>query len=235
MIAATPVSADIQDAYGKVIRNLAAGMAGWLGGPAILMLSPSAQRAMVEIETAVEPTLAENGELAALADWGAKYVGAIARIAGIIHLAEHGSDAGPKTPVTAVTILAASRMGAYFKASAINVFIEMGTDSGTSDAVHLLDRVHRLGVDEVSEREMHAAARSRFRKKVDLIPAIARLVDHGYLTPLDAPEPSTPGALLRRATGSTPVHRIHTIQTIQAFSNSVDSVYSSAPPERKTR
>jgi replicative DNA helicase len=56
-------------------------------------------------------------------------------------LAEHGSDKGPKTPVTAVTILAASRIGAYFKANAINAFIEMGTDQGTADAVYLLDRI----------------------------------------------------------------------------------------------
>ena len=45
-----------------------------------------------------------------------------------------------------MTILAAARIGAYFKANAINAFAEMGTDQGTADAVYLLDRVHRLGV-----------------------------------------------------------------------------------------
>jgi replicative DNA helicase len=189
-IAAEPVPDAVKAAYGTAVQGLAAGMAGWLGDPAILMLSPAAHKAMVEIETAVEPTLAGNGELAHLADWGAKYVGAIARIAGIIHLAEHGSDTGPKTPVTAETILRASRIGAYFKASAINAFIEMGTDSGTNDAVYLLDRVHRLGVEEVSERDLHVASKSRFKKKEDLLPPIARLVDQGYLIPLPKPEPT---------------------------------------------
>jgi replicative DNA helicase len=192
-IAATPVPEAVKADYETAIRDLASGMAGWLGDPAILMLSPDAQKAMIEIETAVEPTLAWVGELAPLADWGAKYVGAIARIAGIIHLAEHGSDVGPKTPVTAVTILAASRIGAYFKANAINAFIEMGTDQGTADAAYLLDRIQRLHLDELSERDMHVAAKSRFKKKDDLIPVIARLVDHGYLIPLPVPEPTSAG------------------------------------------
>jgi replicative DNA helicase len=192
-VAATPVSEEIKDAYETVVKDLASGMAGWLSDPAILMLSPDAQKAMIEIETAVEPTLAGDGELASLADWGAKYVGAIARIAGIIHLAEHGSDKGPKTPVTAVTILAAARIGAYFKANAINAFIEMGTDMGTADAVYLLDRIQHLGLHEVSERDLHVATKSRFKKKDDLLPALDRLVDHGYLIPLPVPEPTGAG------------------------------------------
>jgi replicative DNA helicase len=192
-IAPAPVSNAVKAAYGTAVHDLAAGMSGWLGDPAILMLSPVAHKAMVDIETAVEPTLAGDGELASLADWGAKFVGAIARIAGIIHLAEHGSDAGPKTPVTAETILRAARIGAYFKSSAINAFIEMGTDSGTNDAVYLRERVHRLGVEEVSERDLHVASKSRFKKKDDLIPVIARLVDHGYLVPLPVPEPTSAG------------------------------------------
>jgi hypothetical protein len=75
-------------------------MAGWGGDPAILTLSRTAQEAMQTIEAAVEPTLAGDGELAPLADWGAKYVGAVARIVGILHLAEHGAEKGPRTPIT---------------------------------------------------------------------------------------------------------------------------------------
>jgi replicative DNA helicase len=89
-----------------------------------------------------------------------------------------------------VTILAASRIGAYFKANAINAFIEMGTDQGTADAVYLLDRIDRLCQSELSERDMHVATKSRFKKKDDLIPVIARLVDHGYLIPLPDSEPT---------------------------------------------
>jgi replicative DNA helicase len=202
-IAASAVPEAVKVDCETAIRDLASGMAGWLGDPAILMLSDDAKAAMITIETAVEPTLAGDGELAALADWGAKYVGAIARIAGILHLAEHGPDKGPPTPVSAVTILAAARIGGYFKANAINAFIEMGTDQGTADAAYLLDRIDRLHQAELSERDLHVATKSRFKKKDDLIPVIARLVDHGYLIPLPVPEPTSAGR------PPSPRYRVH--------------------------
>jgi replicative DNA helicase len=176
--------------YEAVMRGLASGMAGWVGDPAVLTLTPTAHKAMLAIEEAVEPTLAGDGELAPLADWGAKYVGAVARIAGIIHLGEQGPEVGPRAAVTAQTIVAAHQVGEYFKACAINAFTEMGADHVTADAVYLLGRIIRLGGDEVSERDMHVATQSRFKAKADLMPALNRLVDHGYLAPVPAAKPT---------------------------------------------
>lgn len=192
-IAPAPVPATVLDTYESTVRNLADGLSGWLGDPAILVLSDTAQQAMQEIEKAVEPTLAGDGELAVLADWGAKYVGAVARIAGIIHLVEHGADDGPAEQVTAETILQASRIGRYFKAAAINAFAEMGTDEGTADAVYLLERTRRLDQAEVSERDLHVATRPRFKTKADLMPVLDRLVEHGYLIPIEVPATSGGG------------------------------------------
>ncbi len=139
----------------------------------------------------MEPALASDGELALLIDWGAKYAGAVARIAGIIHLASHGAVEGPKKAVGADTIKAAERIGEYFKAAAINVFAEMGTDRTTADAVYLLERIRRLDSGEVSERDVHvASSRSRFPTKTDLKIALDVLVDHGWLIPLGRPEPT---------------------------------------------
>ena len=70
----------------------------------------------------------------------------MARIAGIIHLAEHGAVDGHRSSVGVETILAAERIGEYFKYAAINVFAEMGTDQVTADAVYLLERIRHLGV-----------------------------------------------------------------------------------------
>jgi hypothetical protein len=176
--------------YEAVMAGLVAGMAGWSGDPAVLMLTPTAHKAMLTIEEAVEPTLAGDGELAPLADWGAKFVGAVARIAGMLHLGEQGPEVGPRAAVTATTIEAAWRIGQYFKACAINAFTEMGADHVTGDAVYLLHRIVGLGGDEVSERDAHVATQSRFRTKADLMPALDRLIDHGYLAPMPAPKPT---------------------------------------------
>jgi hypothetical protein len=207
-IAPNPPEPTTVAGYEAVMRGLATGMAKWVGDPAVLILTPTAQKAMLAIEEAVEPTLAGEGELAQLADWGAKYAGAIARIAGILHLAEQGPEVGPKAAITAQTIESAWRIGKYFKACAINAFTEMGTDYVTADAVYLLGRIASLGVDEVSERDLHAASsRARFKTKADLMPALDRLVDCGYVAPIP-PERSG-----QRGRPASPRYQIHPLAT----------------------
>jgi hypothetical protein len=95
-----------------------------------------------------------------LTEWGSNYVGAVVRIAGLPHLAEHG-EAGHSTPVQAETIRAAERIGDYFKAAAINVFTRMA-DPDVADTVYLLGRVVSLDADEVSKRDVFTAS-SRLR------------------------------------------------------------------------
>lgn len=133
--------------------------------------------------------------------------GAVGRIAGILHLANHGPDNGPRTSVEAPTIRDAHRIGEYFKACAINAFTEMGADHVTADAIYLLDRIVGLDVDVVSEREMHVATQSRFKKKSDLLPALDRLLDHGYLAPIATA--STGG----RGRPASPRYKIHEMAT----------------------
>jgi replicative DNA helicase len=193
-IGSPPVKAEIEEAYEATIDNLASGMAGWVGDPAVLTLTKEARQAIQAIEAEVEPTLAGDGELATLADWGGKYVGLIARIAGNLHLAEYGSD-GARKSVEASTIQAAKRVGEYFKACAIKAFDEMGTDRRTSEAIYLLARIQSLGKDEVSEREIQRAAK-RFHSKAELMPVLNQLVDHGWLIKLDdaVPDVGTPSA-----------------------------------------
>lgn len=121
-------------------------------------------------------------------------MGAVVRIAGLLHLGEHG-EAGHSWPVRVETIKAAERIGRYFKAAAINVFNQMGTDPDTADAVYLLGRVEYLcqrgDTDEVSARELFtASSRPRFPDMAAMMPALKRLVEHGYLIQLPAAKPT---------------------------------------------
>jgi replicative DNA helicase len=188
----TPVDSKVQAAYHDAVKDLATGMAAWDGdNRAVLTFTEDARREFERIEAAVEPSLAKDGELALLVDWGAKYAGAVARIAGIIHLADHGAGAGTCSSVSVVTIRAAERIGEYFKAAAINVFSEMGTDQVTADAIYLLDRIAAMGVDEVSERDLFtASSRGKFKSMANLAPALRRLVDHRYLNQMPTSKPS---------------------------------------------
>jgi hypothetical protein len=194
-IGAKPVDSLTDLDYGSAVKNLAGDMAGWVGDPAVLMLDPFAEVTVRRIEEAVEPTLACDGELASpstLTEWGSKYVGAVVRIAGLLHLAEHG-EAGHSTPIEAATIRAAERIGGYFKATAINVFTRMA-DPDVVDAVYLLGRVGSLDVDEVSERDVFtASSRLRFPTVAAMKPALDRLVEHGYLIPQEQTKKSGGG------------------------------------------
>lgn len=183
-IGAPPASQNIVNAYEAVVVGLASGMAGWLGDPAVLTLTAKAGEAMLTIENAVEEALRDGGDLHQLADWGSKYCGAIARIAGMLHLAEHGPDTGPRTPVTTETIVAARGLGEYYRACAVKAFAEMGADPITADAQYLLRRIIALDVDDLSGRDMFNAARSRFKSTQDMAPAVDKLMDHGWIAPI---------------------------------------------------
>jgi replicative DNA helicase len=179
-IGSAPLPETIRAGYDAHIRALATGLAEWLSDPAVLVLTPEAHDAMQVIEAETEPALRDDGELASLKDWGSKFVGAVARIAGIIHLAELGAVAGPTTPISADTVWKAADIGTYFRFAAIAAFQAMATDPGITDAIYLLGRIRTLDGDVISERDMHRACQSRFPRKGALIAAIDRLVEHGY-------------------------------------------------------
>lgn len=187
-----PIPPKVQNTYTTRIVELAKNMAAYAGKPITLRLDEAAIAALQAIELAIEPTLAEDGQLAALPDWGGKYVGGvIARVAANFHLARYGASA-EMVKVDEQTIRAAARVGEYFRVNAINAFTAMGGDQVCADAAYLLDRILRLGRDEVSERDMfNESARGRFRTMADMAPALQRLVDHSYLAKLPAPT-STP-------------------------------------------
>ncbi|HME78913.1 MAG TPA: YfjI family protein [Mycobacterium sp.] len=188
---ADPAQAVI-DAYDKTIANLITGMIEWASDPMILTVTDDGKKRITAIAAEIEPTLAGDGEMATMADWGSKFVGAVTRIAGILHLATHGHE-GYDKPVTSATIQAAYRIGRYFKACAVNAFAEMGADQVSAEAAYLLDRIERLDVDELSERDIHREARSRFPTKAEMASPLARLIDHGYLIKIETPKENRPG------------------------------------------
>ena len=170
----------------------------------ILKLTPEAKAAISTIAAETELAMREDGSLGSLRDWGGKYVAAVARIAGLLHLAKHVTSAnhGLKTPIDDTTVWAAADLGCYFKFCAIQAFEVMALDPARADAVYLLERIKALGVRTVSERDMLRAAQ-RFQKKADLLAAIETLVDFGWLQLKVAPQQTGKGR------PSSPTYKIH--------------------------
>jgi replicative DNA helicase len=58
----------------------------------ILTLDPGADRARATYAQRLEPRLGPDGDLCSIADWAGKLVGAVCRLAGILHVADHVLD-----------------------------------------------------------------------------------------------------------------------------------------------
>ncbi|HEY3872376.1 MAG TPA: DUF3987 domain-containing protein [Actinocrinis sp.] len=175
------------------------------GEPVItLRLSPKASQILDGAAADFEAAMDDGGPLAQLRDWGGKAVGAMMRIAGLLHLAEHLHD-GYARPIGPGTIAAAHNLIEYYTAHTLAAFDAMTTDPITERACHLLDWITNTGTVRFSARDAFTnQSRSRFPKMADLDPVIALLEQHGYVRRLHAP-PS--GA--RGGRPPAPVYEVH--------------------------
>jgi hypothetical protein len=183
-----PVLAAVADRYTRELQALAASLTTPASddGPAVLTLSQEAGELLLAFERDLEPRLAAgSGDLAHLAGWAAKLAGATCRLAGLLHLARHLRD-GWSRPISADTFAAAIQLAHYLTDHTRAVFDLMGADPRVDDARWLLDWITRTNRTQFSRRDAHQAARGRFRKATDLEPALALLVEHGYLRRVDA-------------------------------------------------
>ena len=204
-IGTPPVPEPVATTYATTLRALVLTLADWTD-PAVLPLTPDANDAMLQIEGLIEPRLlADRGDLAPIVDWAAKYVGTVARIAGLLHVATH-RDALTR-PITAATVEAAARLGHYYLGHALAVFDLMGTDPLIDHARAALDWLLRRGRYEFTRRELFTGiCRGRFRKVTELDPVLDLLVAHGFIRP--GPAPTRPAAGPARShTNSIPVQQ----------------------------
>jgi replicative DNA helicase len=170
--------------------------------PIILTLTTPAAVRLTEFEAEVEPRLhPHHGDLAHIADWASKLVGAVARIGGLLHLAGRLRE-GWTLPVNEATIANAITIGHFLTDHALATFDLMGgADPTLDDARYLLAWIERTGAKRFTRRELFSALpRGRFAKVDALDPSLALLVEHGYLRPAPSPEgrsgagrPASPG------------------------------------------
>jgi replicative DNA helicase len=137
--------------------------------PKTLRMTPKAQRKMRKFAAWIEPQLAEYGELGGMTDWAGKLVGAVARIAGVLHCIEHVSKvAGEKGPwdeaINYQTVDRAVEIGGYLIFHARAAYAEMGNDPKVEDAKYVLRWIERKGVDTFTKREAFEGTKGRFRQ-----------------------------------------------------------------------
>ncbi|MDQ3012459.1 MAG: YfjI family protein, partial [Acidobacteriota bacterium] len=148
----------------------------------ILRLTPEADDCLADFEQEIEPQLSELGELGALTDWAGKLAGAVLRIAGVLHLADHaGRFQDWPERVSAETLRRAVEIGRYLIPHAQAAYAEMGADPEIEAAKIVLRWIEKAGAEEFTKRQAFEATKSRFKKVENLDPALRLLEEHNYV------------------------------------------------------
>ena len=160
-------------------------------GAYMLEMSPEADDARAALATELEPRLGPDGDLHAIGDWAGKYVGAVCRIAGVLHVADNALSEGGPGEICRRDLREgrADRTRTFSRMPSV-AFDCMGADADTELAKRVWGWVHRQGKDTFTEREAYKAAHVSAE---EIAPALAQLVERNLIRPgpsLPRPEES---------------------------------------------
>lgn len=129
--------------------------------PRRLTLSPEALDAFYVFADEIENQQCPDGLLEPVQDWSGKLPGAAARIAGLTHLAQHGSDAANHTTISGDTMRDAVALCRLLIPHALAAFDLMGTDPAFEDAKYILKWLVRKPITQFRKNELNH--RPRFK------------------------------------------------------------------------
>ncbi|MCD7937792.1 MAG: DUF3987 domain-containing protein [Tannerellaceae bacterium] len=180
-----PINPQVRQAYHDLIYRLLQLPYLGEGEERTIQFSPEADKLFEDFVNWVEGQL--NDELEEIEDWGGKFCGQVARIAGLIHIGKCGDP--HNTLVSAETMDGAIQIGKYFLAHSRRVF-EM---TGGADPPEVKDAkyiIKRLGLADKNDRNDRIASLSKrevlrayqkFKSLDELEPGLKILMDYGYI------------------------------------------------------
>lgn len=148
-----------------------------------LKMDPEAQVIFDQYRNAVEDRLAPGGELEALADWGSKLAGNVARFCGILHtMACAVESVAPwNRPIGVDITTTAIALGDYFEAHAKAAFWRMGIGGKDADGRYVLSALLRNRLHTFTHHDLWQIVRNRFNSGHELEATLGYLVELGYL------------------------------------------------------
>lgn len=156
--------------------------------PTRLLLSDRATEIISDYFAEHEAFLAGEGQI--ISDWAAKYIGAILRIAGLLHVAEQGSNG----EISSEIMRNAIQIGSYFLVHSGYAYSMMGTDLSIKKALFVLGRIRREHITSIKRWELVKQCRGKFFKGGDSIqPTLELLENYGYIRTEEAEQKNGPG------------------------------------------
>jgi hypothetical protein len=161
-------------------------------GGVTLTLSDPAKRLLDDLRAQLEPRLGAKGDLHHIGEWVGRMHGRVARIAGLLHLAE-----STDTEIAAPTMLAALAIGDYLLEHSIEALT--GADPLTRKAT---DWLRARGEATVTQRDLQRGPAQG--KPVEAAAALADALDRaGVIRPMPPAESGKPGR------PASPTYEVH--------------------------
>ena len=145
--------------------------------PQTLVLSQWAEERIADYFEEHEQFMVEEGQI--FPDWAAKYIGAILRIAGLLHAADMVEG---ENEISAETVGRAMEIGKYFLAHSMHAYSTMGADVNIAKAKFVWAKIRKMQVMDIKRSQLFQNCRGKyFSKTEELFPILELLEEYGYL------------------------------------------------------
>lgn len=151
--------------------------------PGLLTLAPSAFNNWHEFQKCIETQLRPNEQLSACLGWGGKICNFALRIAGLLHITEHGINS---LIISDETMAKALEIAALLSKHAIVAYGLMGIDQATEDAKEIFSWIATQGKLSFTQTEITYGMRHKKSGKTKrLVEAITVLIDRNIISKLE--------------------------------------------------
>ena len=182
------ISAEVSSEYNEFVERILSGT-----DKGIIKLNEEARTRYLEYAAAFETRLRED--LSHIPEWGGKLVGAMLRIAALLHAAEN-SDNPCETPVSASVIERAILIADYLSIHAQAAHQTMGADETMANAKYLWKRIETIDAPQISKRDLHHYCKGKFKKAEEMTPALDILADMHYVYEEEIPTGGRPSVII---------------------------------------
>lgn len=155
--------------------------------PHVLMLSTEALAEWKDFQRLIEHDMREGERFEYLKDWASKLPGAMARVAGLLHCAEHTSP--QMAEIGLDTMERALTLGAILCEHALAVFDVMSLDPEITKARKVWRWIEKNQHARFSARDCFNSLKGTFKKMDVIEPAFEILQERNYLFEYNEPNP----------------------------------------------
>lgn len=168
----------VRDEYEAALFRLLEDVPAVIGKPRVLPMTEPALELWADFAQEIEDHQGEGGRYEAISDWTSKLPGAVARIAGLLELAEVGRHA---EEVSETATRQAVALGRLLIPHAQAAFGLLGTDGVDTDALAVVKWIRTNGLEEFSRRDCQTSLSGRFRTQERMTKALDRLKEQNAL------------------------------------------------------